>query len=593
MPYIQNQKLPTRKIMQFTNKDFRGGLNNRSELLNLNEASDLMNMAFYDDTIMEKRHGFSLFDNVKLPDKVTFIDRYRPYVDADKILRATDTELWVDGVKLCDVAGRVVGVNFSGHYFFVDGAKLRVYGKFAQSSTTYEKVIGTPINDYVLLDVVNPPSGYVPLDNTNKQGVRQIDYTNKQIWYEPCTNELNDAFKGTNVIPDKPSLLTVHHRRLFVSGVTNDDDNVFIADLDNPYYFPPTLPLQPTPNADKNTCLVVYDDCVIVGRNYEIYYISGDTNRTDIQGANLFQLHKMNTHTGIPNQNCAMQSHNFLFFMGSDGQAYSLSNVRGGAQVMNTSLLSKNIDILKDPINLTLSDVKNASSAFYNDIWFISMGDKILIYSYKLMAWSIWNHLNVTAMTVLDDQFLLSDIDGDTICQSDDFLDKGVPFNAYWSSMHYDMDDANSFKQFREFFIVAHTFDAYKSDIFVKFGIDYVDVNLETKITNQRSVWGKSIFGDRFITRNINASVPFILGRRGRNIRITISNGYTPIAPVATLADLDKVQNKTNGTLVFVTETNSYHLYMNYAWTEPSMEDLNQPMRVYQINGEFEFKGKR
>ena len=46
---------PPNKIMTFTLSNFVGGLNNRSDQLEDNEALNLLNMEFADDTLMEKK----------------------------------------------------------------------------------------------------------------------------------------------------------------------------------------------------------------------------------------------------------------------------------------------------------------------------------------------------------------------------------------------------------------------------------------------------------------------------------------------------------------------------------------------------------
>ena len=52
MAFIQSNIAPIEKEYYFSMKDFSGGLNNRSEVLNDNEASDLLNMMFTNGEIM-------------------------------------------------------------------------------------------------------------------------------------------------------------------------------------------------------------------------------------------------------------------------------------------------------------------------------------------------------------------------------------------------------------------------------------------------------------------------------------------------------------------------------------------------------------
>ena len=176
---------------------------------------------------------------------------------------------------------------------------------------------------------------------------------------------------------------------------------------------------------------------------------------------------------------------------------------------------------------------------------------------------------------------------------SEDYLDHGEPYRAYWKSGSFDMEDAHSYKYFREFFIVARTQEKFRSDIDILFEIDYSDVNSNIRIKNQISVWGRAKFGDRFINRNINASEPFHIGRRGRNIRFIISNGYNREATLNTVAELNSYLGARVGTMIYVTEDSSFYLREQDDWRKLEADDLNQSACVYQINGEYEFRGKR
>ena len=125
------------------------------------------------------------------------------------------------------------------------------------------------------------------------------------------------------------------------------------------------------------------------------------------------------------------------------------------------------------------------------------------------------------------------------------------------------------------------------------FEIDYMVVKENFVIKNQKSIWGKSRFGDRFINNNVNASLPFSIGRRGRTIRFTFRNGFEIGTPVSTVDELDVYLGKKEGLLVKVTSTNQYFSFTNGAWVEQAMENLNQAMRIYSVSGDYELRGKR
>ena len=148
MAYIQKITPPPNKIYNFSLKDFSGGLNNASNQLNDNEARNLLNMMFCDDTLMEKRKGQEYYDDLDLASDILFIDEYKPYKDEDKLIRATNKKMYVGNDEVAVLACEMCGVNFQDKYIFVDGTKIYAYGKLPQASASpYVVVEGTPVND--------------------------------------------------------------------------------------------------------------------------------------------------------------------------------------------------------------------------------------------------------------------------------------------------------------------------------------------------------------------------------------------------------------------------------------------------------------
>lgn len=591
MAYIQRSTPPPNTIMNFSLKSFVGGLNNRSEQLQANEASDLLNMVFDDDTVMAKRNGQVYYDDVTFTNPIVFIDEFRPYTDDPVLIRSTETEFFIEDVKLTNVHSKPCGVTYSGKYFFSDGEKLWVYGRFDQVTSTYCKVIGTPIDDYVLLEVTSPADGHTKLDTSHVKGVLNVDYTNYKVYYEPCQNEFEDTYKGANVVPTGPKYLVSHDGRLFMSGCEKDDDNIFISNVQNPYYFPVSLPIQIPPNSDEIVGMCIYDDSILIGRHNDLYVITGNTNKPGL-GVDVFQLEKLNSHTGFATNNAVSVAHNYLFFLGNDGNSYAMSTTRTDTKTLVTSILSQQIDIEKTPININLENLNTACSVFYKDEWYLSVGDKTLVYSYRHKAWTMFNNLNVTSMYIKDRELIWCNTSGRTAMFGEEYMDFDKPFNAFWVSKSFDMDEANTYKQFREFYLVAHTFSGFVSDINVTFEIDYVDVKDKYTVSNQISVFGKATWGSRFINRNIVNSIPFVIGRRGRNIKFKFSNSYFI---KDTVADLDALayHQKQDGILVYVTAESAYYLCSNLDWVLLTYADLNQAMKIYQVNGDYELRGKR
>lgn len=593
MAFIQKTTPPANKIMTFNLRSFTGGLNNFSEQLLDNQASSILNMMFADETVMEKRYGQKYFDEVVLDSEVTFLDEYKPYNDVDKLVRATNSKLYIGGTLVKEIEGKPCGINHQGRYFFVDGKKLYVYGKFAQADSTYVNVIGTPVDEYRVMQVVSPTNGHPRLGTEHTQGVININYDTNAIYYEPCENEFVDTSNGANVLPENPSLLVSHDGRMFVSGSDKDNDNVFITAVNNPYYFPVTMPLRVPPNSDKIVGLHVYDDSVIVGRQHDIYSILGKTNNPQL-GFEMFQIRKINSHTGFANHNAVDIVHNYMFFVGNDGVMYSLASSRNDEKVVSTSVLSQTIVLNKTPIDITLDDVKTACSIFYNDEWYISIKDKVLVYSYKHRAWTMFNRLDAKCFYRLGNELIWGRANGRTYqFDREVFLDNDVPYEAHWYSKQFDMSDPNTYKQFREFYVVAHTFKDYLSEVNLVFEIDYSDVKDRLTVSDQISVYGTAKWGDRFITRNINESIPFIIGKRGRNIRFKIYNGHFTHGSVTTFDELHDYLGRMEGVFVYVTSENKYYLYTKGEWVLQTYEMLNQRMKVYQVNGDYELRGKR
>lgn len=593
MAYIQNVRPPKNERLEFTLTDFSGGLNNRSSYdVQANQATDLLNLKFLHHDVLEKRNGWKPFDNFVLNEPITYVGLFQPYKDEDVLIRATDREVYAGEEKIADVSGTIDAVNYQGHFFFTDGEDLYVYGMFTETTSTYTKIIGSHPKAYVTLKVVNPPEGYEPLDKVHVEGVTVYDYNEMTVHYEPCKNELLDPYKGANVLPEQPAFIEIHKGRLYLSGDKKDDDNVFISDIQNPYYFPVTLPIQLPPNSDRVRGLKVYDNSVLVGRARDFYFIDGETNNPEL-GFELFTLRKLNTHTGLANNRCIVTAHNYLLFLGSDGTAYAIGTTRMDERLVTTQIISQDIDLFKYPISATQEDIESASSCFDSENWYVNIGDKTLVYSYRHKAWTLYDRVDMNAPFMYYDKLIWGRKDGYLAEFSNDYMDNGKPILCYWKSKTFDMGSATRYKQFREFFIVAHTYDDSDSDIRVTFDIDFAEVRGETVIENQLSIWGVSRFGDRFVDRNINTSIPFMIGRRARYFNISFANGYRHDVTVEREIDLLDIPRKYNFLCAYVEETGSYYFYRNGTWNKLTYEQMNQPMCIYQINGDFEMKGKR
>lgn len=593
MVYIQRNSPPPNQKVPFSIRDFSGGLNNRSTVFEGNEASNIRNMKFSDKVIMEKRLGSVIAGYSPLLSPVTYLDKAKPYNEGEQWIRVSNNRFFAEETYHLDVNGQVDAVNFLGRYFFTDGMYYYVLGKFPQSNSTYEVVYGTPFNGYTWFKMGNPPQGYTPLDTSHTRGKTVYDYNTKNLWYEPCQNELNDPYKGSNVLPQSPSFIVSHKGRVFLSGSSNDDDNVFISDVGNPYYFPTALPIQVPPNSDEVRGLTVFDDGVLVGRKHDIHVIYGTTNNPELQ-LEMFRLNRLNTHTGFMNNRCLSLAHNHLFYLGYDGNAYGMSSARVKEKDLATQLLNGKVEFGKEPLSIPRADMENCCAVFHDDMWLISMGRLVMVYSYRHQAWTVYDSLNIRSFYLENYTLHWGDENGDLCKWGTDYLDKGKPFEARWESVWIDNGDVTSYKQYREFYIQAHTFDNYRSDIRIKLEVDYLDVDSVLTVTNNTSRWGVARFGDRFINRVMNVSQPLQIGRRARQLRLKFYNGYGVSVTVDNEVDLVDVQGKFHNMLAHVKNGNTFHLYQTGGdWLKVESDDYNQPMRIYEISGEYELRGKR
>ena len=132
MAYIQKNTPPPNKVLTFSVRDFSGGLNNRSDQLNDNEASSIINMEFVDETLLEKRRGQTYFDEFVTPLLLFISMNLNLTTSPDVLIKATESNVYVNDVLIGSVAGKINGVNHNGRYVFADGNKLYAYGTFPQ-----------------------------------------------------------------------------------------------------------------------------------------------------------------------------------------------------------------------------------------------------------------------------------------------------------------------------------------------------------------------------------------------------------------------------------------------------------------------------
>lgn len=506
MVWIQKNIPPPEEVLTFEFNQFFGGLNNRVPYISIgpNQATDLLNVTFNEDGTIETRKGIVEFDPENYPaldGPVIFLDVYRPINEPEVIIRATKTSVYAGKDKIADVAGRICGVNYIGKYYFVDGDKFRVY----DGENVYE--------------IIDPPSDYTPEPAPATEGkwVYDTDGELNTAWYEPCALELEDEYKGVNVVPQKCKYIVVKRDRLYLAGNPDDPHMIYPSDINNGLYFPVALPVQIAPNGDKIKGMRAFHNAVVVGRNDDIYALYGNTNRAD--SIEPFVLKKVNTHTGFVSNSAITEMHNYLMFLGGDGNFYTMHTPQTDIEQLATTMRNRDVDIFKAPLNLTYDDLEGACAVFDKDLAWFSIADKILVYSYLYQSWTVFDGINARSFLRYNNDLLIGAENGKLYKYGVGYNDDGETIVSYWASKRYTLNEPSRIKQFRSINVVAHVYDEYVSEISIDVEIDYVDITDVASIKNQISRWGVSKFGDMFITRNIAQSLPIILGRRGRLIR--------------------------------------------------------------------------
>jgi hypothetical protein len=712
MPYLQRTTPQAKKSNNFTLKNFNGGLNNFSNIIGDNEASDLLNVTFTDESLVEKRNGleqYTTFVPNTFGTSITFVDEYSPYVGDPQLFIATDTRLFydsTDNTKYQDVAGRVSGSTYLGKYFFCDGDSIYAYGSFNVTASNHTVIIGTQTSANTIFKVVEQPvvsgtftktsgayklvlsnttanntlvsrlvvgssvqltkggnkikatlgtfnivsgnieipltsvsdvvgtlisgnagnftvSGYIlkhtaiefesekstVVGDANSDpavtGVTYYNFTNKTVWYEPCVQELSDTTRGANVFPTKVKFVKSHHGRLFFAGSTDrtTDDIIYMSEVANPYYFPYYAQLQVTQNGDSITAIEVFNDSLVVARKNDMHVVYGYTNDSKA-GVPVFQVKKINVHTGVANNNSIVRMHNYLAYVGTDGSIYVINTVKTDAELLASQIISKKLNMFDAPISIVKDDIDDASICFHDDKLYVSIGDKVLVYFYRFMAWSVWKFTNI------DPVFMYTKMDGTEVLyastkiyrHSQDYLDAGMPYFAKWKSKQFDMGTGVDYKQFREFFLVFGMYNSYDSQIKVRFEVDYSVVLGDLVFSTQDKLtrFGTAIFGDRFINKSVTSSDPVTIGQRGKTLSILVNSGFETYSTVANMTALASFTGAKEGTVVYVTTPtypdasySNFFVFKNNAFVQYKKSELNQPFKLYEINGQYQFRGKR
>jgi len=307
----------------------------------------------------------------------------------------------------------------------------------------------------------------------------------------------------------------------------------------------------------------------------------------------VFSLKKLNTHAGCMNDSTMQIVHDYLFYLGTDGVVYRMNTTKTDVDITMTKELSIKLNLFVYPISLTFEDMLTMTSVFNNNKFYLINSKIMLVYDYRFTSWSIFRMPPMNCSIVLNNVLLFGGVNGYVYQPSDDYSDDGIPIVCYWASKRFDQGLPSNYKQFKELFVIAHVYNSFKSNLFIRYEIDYIDINQIADIANQISMWGRALWGDRFITRNISPSLPINIGRRGRKMRIIIMNGDKIRASVNTYSDLLTFVNPVANDVFQVLSDGKLYRYNLSIFTLLNSVDTFQPLKIYEINGEYTIKGKR
>lgn len=636
MSFTSNIKFKDPERRTFNIRDFTGGICNTKSPLKIsdNQCVDMLNISFELDGVLQKRCGIRNSEDVigetyggqiqnafvieATPNKYSYLIQGE---DALIYFTVSDRGGGENGGSYVErkyipwervhINQAIQGVQFLDKFFFVDGGANIHYFNIKD----LEELEEPPI-----YYIANPPKEFTPKPKPAITGeVKRKDLTTNTghpaftIWYEPCENEMEDGYKGISKVDFNPTLITVKDDRLYASGNIKDPNMVYISDVLNPHYFPASLPIQTPPVGDAITALHVFMDTLVIGRRDSIYCLYGNTNRVDAGVP--YQLKHLNTHTGMPNANCANRVHNYLFYVGTDGQCYKLLTTKSDADQIMTSRVNANFDFTLPPLNKSVDEIRECHTGFdpVKAEWYIQIGEDTAIYNYNLMAWTRYNNLDNIKFVTIDNKFYIVRKDNtfnvfdnklhyDTYKYDTTTL---VPIECYWKSKTIDFGLPTRIKQIRNTYLVSHSTGESTSDIQVNYKIDYVDMSKRESIVNEVPLWNVAKWDKfKFISENVVRSLPIMIGRRGRTFEIEIQTpfrfrGIYNVLPIFggegfKEGDIIQLRNGYDESIEGYFIRTPYNLETGEWWLKiPNIEYYYQPLKLYELSGVYEVRGYR
>lgn len=609
---------PTPERMTYSFKNFTGGLNNAfsENRLGDNQSPDLLNVRFRKDGVLEKRSGL----------------KELPIVGDGHVINGELHGSWVVNISddkealLMHVGRDLIYIRTSDKRpIYIPWGQKSEHRSIKLSVAQFQDKVyfvdnGLAIH-YLLIDelekddlpkiyyIIDPPNEFTPAPKPAIVGeIKSRPHTSgnanmMQVWYEPCQYEMEDGYKGSpRTNGYRKRFICVHNDRLYVSGDDENPNMVYISDILNPLYFPSSLPVQTPPDGDFITALHIYGRSLIIGRRDSMYALFGNTNRDKGEP---FELVRINTHTGVPNNYCLDVVQNFLFYVGTDCNCYKMTVSQTDITDLKSKKLNTFVDFKKYPVSKSIDEIQGAHT-FYDKInseWWIQLGEDSLVYNYDFQAWTRHKGCENSSMLFYNNKFILCRSNSTFTYFSDDvyydidfqYPTLKLPIPCYWTSKDIDFGSPIRVKQIRDTYIVSEVFDAERCDVRVKYDIDYVSVENEHRVESEISLWDKAIWDkNRFISSNIARSLPIMVGRRGRTFRIWVGNGYIfkdyvnelPHQSESSVGDLFYCKGE-----FYIRTPRNYETREYYKKLDES--ELYQPMKIYEVSGLYQLRGYR
>jgi len=556
MKYVQHNIPSPNPTYPFNFSNFQGGFNNRDSYTEIadNQSPATLNIDLFKEAgVIQSRGGSEVY----VGNGTRVIDNF--YIREEVLHSFTsDGKFEVGGVEVGTTAlNGVEYTDFNNFLMYLDGENIRYYGIFPQANSTYITIIGTPVTGKTVMKLVSTTAGYTPLDTTHLIGKTIYNYTLGTVEYQPCTNEVNDEYKGVSFPIFTSTVLINRNDRVYMAGGSgNDKYTIAISEIDNPFYFPVSVQLGLEPNGDEVRGLFNFHDVTIVGRGNDIYAIYGSTNRTDL-GVGVYNIKRINTHTGFRNRKCHCMVNNYMFYLGNDGNVYGMYTPQTDVQQLTTSIINRVVDLRGRGINATEVELSSATCLFDGNYFWLNVGQYTLIYSYLYQAWQVWSFINegnvwndervwndeetwidggagsynnshfINRMFKYDNKVYLACVDGYVFTYN---FEKEVDYNGgtvlqYHYTKQYDMGYRSRQKVWKSINAVTYYYEAIRSTINVDIHVDFTALDGVFDILSSVPRWGEAVWGSsKFSAVEIGNSTPILVNGRGRLIQFVFGN---------------------------------------------------------------------